>query len=226
MSNTDRSAQRHSAIAARTGEHVSKGRDSGASSERPQEFCANPRCRAKLRPGGRRPKDPTLPRYCSNYDCRRMRDAEDYARRVGLERVDAQTQCVKCEDPLPPRKIRRGDPTDGRRWCRKYACQRHRSEVLAAEANAASSLAAAAGAVGGDATTAAVAADMARFVEYAENPLMVRPCPECGLENAVQDFIHPVRTPEGVAACRAMGSIGVKRLLARGQWPEFFAEEA
>lgn len=177
----------------------------------PIVHCANEACGVALRPGGKAPRNPEQGRYCMKEDCQALKYKRAYEARAP-KREDAPTVCACCEDPLPPRKVRRGDSPFGR-WCRKRKCQDNRDLVHQLQAAGAGNSAQAAAAVA--------------FAEAALDPSQTATCPECGLEDGVAGFIHPEVDSDGeIFRCDGLGEKPVPLVLAQKRWARLYAQKA
>lgn len=158
-------------------------------------------CGARMTNAGRRSK--LGMHYCSKPDCVRAKQRAHYERTRSAGGQDAPNECACCEAKLTPRKVRFGDSPLGR-WCRKPRCQRHRALIL--ERNQLSE-------------KQRLTVEFADAIAISESRVL---CKECGLENAVHGFIHPVIIDGNLSSCSGVGEKGVPKALAEMRWPELF----
>lgn len=126
----------------------------------------------------RGPKPASGRYFCSKPECVQTRRAEHYRAKVQADRrADAPTRCSCCDDPLPPRKVRRGDSPTGGRWCQRARCRQHRDLVESQF-------------VAGAARSSEPDPVTTEFCADATKKYLRTTCPKCGLLEAIQGWVH------------------------------------
>lgn len=160
-------------------------------------------CGRPIANGG--PRSATGLYYCQREECRAAKQRDYYARRHGgRDRPMAPERCLSCGMALKPRK-QRIDDIPGKRWCNKPPCRLHRAAEIKGD-----------GQVGSLEQLLARAERRLAFLQKAAYPNEKVECPECGIPDAVEGYVHPNYDRQ---RCEALGVVALDIQDARSVWP-------